>query len=69
MLKDCALRNSLKHSPFIFIHFSALSCKLGIVQVRIEATLCKQRIVISLFDDVYILHDKNDIRLLDGHLR
>ena len=43
-----------------------LTCKLTVIQLRIEAVLLQQLVVFALFDDMAALHDEDDIRLADG---
>ena len=45
---------------------SCLAYELAVVQVCIEAALRQQAVVVTLFDDVAVLHHQNDIGLTDG---
>ena len=45
---------------------SGLCTELAVIQICIESALCQQFLMITLLDDVPILHDQNDISLTDG---
>ena len=46
--------------------FFLVVCKLALIQLRIEAALCKQLFVVACFYNISILHDKDDVRIADG---
>ena len=43
----------------------SLSLELGVVQLRVEAVLCHQFLMIALFYDIPVFHDQNHIRVPD----
>ena len=42
---------------------ACLMCELAIVECRVKTASSQQLLMISLLDDVSVLHDENDIRL------
>lgn len=43
-----------------------LRCKLALKELCIEAVLCNEGVMIALFDDIAVVHDKDEVSLLDG---
>ena len=60
-------RFSFKRLIFICVyHISMLRRKLAVIQVGVEAALIKECYMVALFYNMTVLHDKYDIRILDG---
>ena len=55
-----------KSTPYLFFYLRCTRLlKLALIQICIKSAQCDQFIMRALFDDIAVLHDKDQVRIFD----